>query len=235
MFKKKSKPRSLHKFDLLKHSKIAFLLIIEVTQIRQRSVRLIQSRLDARYLPNGIIHTSMITRIAVAMVLQVALDLDKSHINVVHDGGLSALGLIADAQKVSGEILHMTGDIGERVVQVLAPEDDEAKKTGQEEHKKPNEGFELAQAGLLLLLVVLVDFYGGVAAGADQTARVQNEDEQDEDECENGRRGPEQNGLQVVGAVGVEGGVGEDEPHVQVGQGVEGVHDQVHFVSQQLV
>ena len=76
----------------------------------------------------------------------------------------------------------MTGDIGERVVQVLAPEDDEAKKTGQEEHKKPNEGFELAQAGLLLLLVVLVDFYGGVAAGADQTARVQNEDEQDEDE-----------------------------------------------------
>ena len=126
----------------------------------------------------------MITRIAVAIVLQVALDLDKSHINVVHDGGLSALGLISDAQKVSGEILHMTGDIGERVVQVLAPEDDEAKKTGQEEHKKPNEGFELAQAGLLLLLVVLVDFYGGVAAGADQTARVQNEDEQDEDECE---------------------------------------------------
>ncbi len=174
----------------------------------------------------------MVARLRQAGVAKIGLELAEGDVYVGHYGGLCGLGLVADLEEVAGEVLGVVGDVGEGVVKVLAAEDEQAEKGREDYEEEPDEGLELAEAVLVVVEAEgLVEFDGGGVAHADEAAGVEDEDEEDEDECEDGHGGPEEDGLEVVGVVGVEGGVGDEEPHVEVGQGVEGVHDQVHVVA----
>ena len=220
----------LGELNLIKQVDVGVLLVVELVERLQRQKGLVEALSYAEEL-----FTRRVRRPLIHALVQVGLVLDERCVDQQLQGVLYSVRLHAYGREVGREVADVHAHGVERVVELLAAVHDEAERQAEQNEKHRDEELVLGQVGGLLeqaivgvARVVAIELYGArVARAHDQAAGVDDQHEEYSDEEEDGGGRPEQNGLQVVRIVGVEGRVGEGEPHVEVGQRVEDVDDVV--------